>query len=160
MLTTDKTLVLVCIGTTKHHVDCIAPLVGKLIEKKSYPKVEIMYCDQTQIKETKEKLDELDRSKYQVLSMDIAFDSSNKKTLVRNVGIKPALLINKDEETVLGDCSVIINVKNVYSGSLKNQQRKLFRNVNTPKVYRRVDFLIKHTYLEIDRLIKALQLDK
>ena len=157
MIKKDKKLVLVFIGSLKHHVDCIAPCVGKLIEKRNKSQCIVLYCDQTQIAETKTKLKEYPKEEYQILALDVGFLEGSRKFLVQNKGLTPSKLIKPTQRTVIGDMGIIINISGIYSGSLKNQKKKLLRNENSPKIHKRVNKIIKDTYIEVDKLLKMLE---
>lgn len=151
-LDVSKRPILVFVGTLKHHVDCIAPCVGKLLEKEDLG-YEIIYCDQTQIKEVADKLEIYDKEKYQVLVFDVAFLDSSTKFRTSTEGIYPATFINKEQNIKIGDFSVLINIKDIYSGSLSNQKKKLLRNDNNKKIQKRVDKRILDTYLALKKIL-------
>lgn len=153
-----KTPVFLMIGTLKHHVDCIAPCVGKLLEKE-YPQYDVLYCDQTQIKEVKDKLNEYNKETHQVIAFDVGFVDSNTKFQTLTKGIKPAVLINPKQKYRLGDVGIIINIKDIYSGSLKNQKKKLLRNDYDEKIHKRVDRVVVDTYIALKQLIKAYSIE-
>lgn len=148
----NKKPVFVFVGTLKHHVDCIAPCVGKLLEKEELG-FDILYCDQTQINETYEKLKEYDRDKYQVIAFDVGFVDSTKRFSISDKGVQPASMIKKRTKRI-GDFGIVINISGVYSGSLANQKKKFLRNDNNEKVSKRVDNLIKHTYIALKDIIR------
>lgn len=156
MLDTNKKPILVFIGTMKHHVDCIAPSVGKLLEKEDLG-YEIMYCDQTQIEEVNNKCGAIDKEKNQIISFDVGFIDSSTKFQTLNHGIKPAELILGDESPEIGDLGIIINIKDIYAGSLKSQRKQFLNNKENKKVHKRVDRKILDTYLALKKILKLYE---
>lgn len=151
----NKKPIFLFIGTLKHHVDCIAPCVGKLLEKEELG-FEVMYCDQMQINETYDKLQEIDKEKYQVIAFDVGFLDSTKRFAITDKGIRPASMVKKRTKK-LGDFGIIINISGVYTGSLANQKKKFLRNDNNDKVSKKVDKIIAHTYVCLKQIIKLYQ---
>lgn len=156
MLDINKKPIFVFIGTLKHHVDCIAPCVGKLLEKEDLG-YEIIYCDQTQIEETKKKLESYDKNEYQSIAFDVGFIDSTTKFQTLNHGIKPASFILGNGVPEIGDLGIIINIKGIYSGSLKSQQKKLKLNLHNTKIHKRVDKRIVETYIALKDILKLYQ---
>lgn len=150
----SKKPILVFVGTLRHHVDCIAPCVGKLLEKEDLG-YEIMYCDQTQIKEVYEKLESYDKDKYQIIAIDITLMDSDTKFKTKLSGLCPGDFVKENQKIMIGDFSILINIKGIYSGSFKNQKKKLIRNDNDKKIQKRVDKKIVETYVELKRLLSV-----
>ena len=166
MLDVNRTPVFVFIGTLKHHVDCIAPCVGKLVEKQleqykgigeeKVPKFLIHYCDQQDMGQVNEELNKYSKEKYQIIALDVGFVDQNTKFRIIEGGIKPASLI-LEHDTKIGDIGIVINIKDVYSGSLKNQKKKFFKNLNNIKVQKKVDRIILDTFLNIEKLLRLYE---
>lgn len=152
MIDKNKIPIFLFIGTLKHHVDCIAPCIGKLLEKEDLG-YEVWYCDQTEIKETYDKYKAIDKDKYQVIAFDVGFIDSKTKYQTNTNGIKPASLL-KEQNLCVGDMGIIINIKNIYSGSLKNQKKQFLQNIDNEKIHKRVDRVIVDTYIALKKLIR------
>lgn len=158
MIDTSRKPIFVFIGTLKHHVDCIAPCLGKLLEKEDLG-FKVMYCDQSQIEDVAKELKSYDKKEYQVIAFDVGFIDSPTRYQTFNHGIKPASLI-LDHEVEIGEVGIVINIKGVYSGKLKNQQKKFLANKYDIKIHKRVDKVINYTYVALKKLIKLYDCGK
>lgn len=155
-LNPKKKLVFVFIGTDKHYVDSIAPRIGNILKQRGTTH-RIMFCDQSQIEETKKEICRIKREfpkQYQFVAVDVGFCSCDSKYVFSDEGLKPSSAIKKQTK-VIGDCSVIINIDKCYVGNLQEKKLKLMENYIDRYTEKQIKKIIKYTSMGLDRFIRV-----
>lgn len=151
--------VFIAIGERSHFVDGIAPMLISNLAKKY--KLRCMFCNQQNIKETKDMCLELrsDKTrKFMFIALDVGFVREKCLMLRREGGLKPASAIKPEQKIWIGDVGYIFNISNIYSHVRnKTPMECLLEDYRDDKIVRKRNRRVSRFYGKLDNLFKTLQ---
>lgn len=160
MIDKSKRLVFVFIGTELHSVDKIAVLVGKELKRRKATH-RVMFCDQTQIKDTKKHIENVHKmypNEFQFVAVDVGFCDSNSKYTFTEKGLKPANGIKK-QDVVIGDVGIVINIDKVYKAKSREEKLNLLKqNYQSKRINKKVKQIVGYVTMGLEPLIRHCRL--